>query len=60
MANVVFCAFFLSFISPECSDLKDENILVLPLDLLERSSHEEKTKAVIDYFGRVRLLQLVF
>lgn len=40
----------------ECSDLKDENILVLPLDLLERSSHEEKTKAVIDYFGRIDIL----
>lgn len=56
LVSVVYCP-FIHFFSPECSDLKDENILVLPLDLLERSSHEEKTKAVIDYFGRVSLLQ---
>ncbi|KAM8737482.1 dehydrogenase/reductase SDR family member 7 [Acanthopagrus schlegelii] len=40
----------------ECSDLQDKDILVLPLDLLERTSHEEKTKAVIQYFGRVDIL----
>uniref|UniRef100_A0A3Q3WLT5 Uncharacterized protein n=1 Tax=Mola mola TaxID=94237 RepID=A0A3Q3WLT5_MOLML len=40
----------------ECSNLQDENILVLPLDLLERSSHEEKTKAVIEYFGCIDIL----
>lgn len=40
----------------ECSDLQDKDILVLPLDLLERTSHEEKTKAVIQYFGRIDIL----
>lgn len=52
--------FYLSFIFQERSNLQDENILVLPLDLLERSSHEEKTKAVIEHFGCVRSLQLLF
>lgn len=40
----------------ECSNLRDEDILVLPLDLLERTSHAEKTKAVIQYFGRIDIL----
>ncbi|KAM4542608.1 dehydrogenase/reductase SDR family member 7 [Odontesthes bonariensis] len=40
----------------ENSNLKDEDILVLPLDLLERTSHEEKTKTVIQYFGHVDVL----
>lgn len=58
MSSASLPFFFLFFL--ERSDLRDENILVLPLDLLERSSHEDKTKAVIDYFGRVRLPPLVF
>lgn len=40
----------------ECSNLQDEDILVLPLDLLERASHEEKTEAVIRYFGHIDVL----
>ncbi|KAM9341049.1 dehydrogenase/reductase SDR family member 7 isoform 1-T1 [Symphorus nematophorus] len=40
----------------ECSNLKDEDILVLPLDLVERTSHEEKTKSAIQYFGHVDIL----
>ncbi|XP_041809917.1 dehydrogenase/reductase SDR family member 7 [Chelmon rostratus] len=40
----------------ECSDLQDEDILVLPLDLLERPLHEEKTKAAIQHFGRIDVL----
>uniref|UniRef100_UPI003AAE98E7 dehydrogenase/reductase SDR family member 7 isoform X2 n=1 Tax=Centroberyx gerrardi TaxID=166262 RepID=UPI003AAE98E7 len=35
----------------ECSNLEDQDILVLPLDLLERASHEAKTKAAIQHFG---------
>lgn len=52
--------FFLSFILQEKFNVKDEDILVLPLDLLERTSHEAKTKTVIQYFGHVRPLQLLF
>ncbi|XP_008282057.1 dehydrogenase/reductase SDR family member 7 [Stegastes partitus] len=40
----------------ESSDLEDGDILVLPLDLLERTSHEEKTKTVIQYFGHIDVL----
>ncbi|XP_034530560.1 dehydrogenase/reductase SDR family member 7 [Notolabrus celidotus] len=40
----------------ERSDLQDEDILVLPLDLLERTSHEEKTYTAIQYFGRIDVL----
>lgn len=39
----------------ERSDLQDENILVLKLDLLERWTHEEKTRTAIEHFGRVSL-----
>ncbi|KAM9355552.1 dehydrogenase/reductase SDR family member 7 [Pholidichthys leucotaenia] len=40
----------------ESSNLEDEDILVLPLDLLERTSHEEKTKTVIQHFGHIDIL----
>ncbi|XP_029316423.1 dehydrogenase/reductase SDR family member 7 [Cottoperca gobio] len=40
----------------ECSDLQDEDIRVLPLDLLERTTHKEKTKAAIQYFGHINVL----
>uniref|UniRef100_A0A3Q3GBC5 Dehydrogenase/reductase (SDR family) member 7 n=1 Tax=Labrus bergylta TaxID=56723 RepID=A0A3Q3GBC5_9LABR len=40
----------------EHSDLKDKDILVLPLDLLERTSHELKTKTAIQYFGHIDIL----
>ncbi|XP_061898154.1 dehydrogenase/reductase SDR family member 7 isoform X1 [Entelurus aequoreus] len=40
----------------ECSNLRDEDILVLPLDLLERTTHEAKTKAVIQHFGWIDIL----
>ncbi|XP_068582518.1 dehydrogenase/reductase SDR family member 7 [Cebidichthys violaceus] len=40
----------------ECSGLQDEDIRVLPLDLLERTSHEEKAKTAIQYFGHIDVL----
>lgn len=40
----------------ECSDLGDENIFVHKLDLLETSSHEEKTRSAIEHFGRIDIL----
>ncbi|KAM9842588.1 dehydrogenase/reductase SDR family member 7 [Aulostomus maculatus] len=40
----------------ERSNLQDEDILVLPLDLLERTSHEAKTKAALQYFGQIDIL----
>ena len=56
----VLAAKLFLFVPQECSDLKDEDVLVLPLDLLERTSHEEKTKAAVRYFGHVRPPQLLF
>ncbi|TRY55263.1 hypothetical protein DNTS_015743 [Danionella cerebrum] len=40
----------------ERSSLKDDDILVLPLDLLDRASHKEKTVAVLKHFGTIDLL----
>ncbi|KAM3594829.1 uncharacterized protein V6R79_014593 [Siganus canaliculatus] len=40
----------------ESSDLQSEDILVLPLDLLERTSHEEKAKTAIQFFGHIDVL----
>ncbi|XP_029982669.1 dehydrogenase/reductase SDR family member 7 [Sphaeramia orbicularis] len=40
----------------ECANLQDEDILVLPLDLLERTSHEAKMKAALEYFGHIDIL----
>ncbi|XP_058471191.1 dehydrogenase/reductase SDR family member 7 isoform X2 [Solea solea] len=40
----------------ERSNLKDEDILVLPLDLLQRTSHADKAKAVVQYFGHIDVL----
>ncbi|CAN9502132.1 unnamed protein product [Ophioblennius macclurei] len=40
----------------ESSGLKDEDVLVLPLDLLDRTSHEEKTKTALQHFGRIDVL----
>lgn len=40
----------------EGSDLKHEDVLVLPLDLLERTSHEEKTKIALQHFGHIDVL----
>ncbi|XP_072314454.1 dehydrogenase/reductase SDR family member 7 [Eucyclogobius newberryi] len=40
----------------QCSNLQEEDILVLPLDLLERQSHEAKTDAVIQHFGHIDIL----
>jgi hypothetical protein len=37
----------------ENGNLKEKDILVLPLDLTDTSSHEEVTKAVLQEFGRV-------
>ncbi|XP_016366530.1 dehydrogenase/reductase SDR family member 7 [Sinocyclocheilus rhinocerous] len=36
--------------------LKDEDILVLPLDLLDRGSHQEKTAAALKHFGDIDVL----
>lgn len=38
------------------SNLEDEDILVLPLDLLDRKSHEAKTEAAIQHFGHIDVL----
>ncbi|KAM9777442.1 dehydrogenase/reductase SDR family member 7 [Neosynchiropus ocellatus] len=38
------------------SHLRDEDVLVLPLDLLDRPSHEEKTRTVLRHFGRIDVL----
>ncbi|XP_058242440.1 dehydrogenase/reductase SDR family member 7 isoform X2 [Hemibagrus wyckioides] len=40
----------------ELSSLEDEDILVLPLDLLDRSSHREKTDAVLQHFSKIDVL----
>ncbi|XP_024286005.1 dehydrogenase/reductase SDR family member 7 [Oncorhynchus tshawytscha] len=40
----------------ERSNLKDKDILVLPLDLLERASHEAKMKTAIKHFGNIDIL----
>lgn len=38
------------------SILQDEDILVLPLDLLDRQSHKAKTEAALQYFGHIDIL----
>ncbi|KAJ8411730.1 hypothetical protein AAFF_G00153680 [Aldrovandia affinis] len=38
------------------SSLQEEDILVLPLDLLERASHEAKVKTAIAHFGNIDIL----
>ncbi|XP_008048016.1 dehydrogenase/reductase SDR family member 7-like isoform X1 [Carlito syrichta] len=40
----------------EISNLKGKDILVLPLDLTDTSSHEVATKAVLQEFGRIDIL----
>ncbi|XP_026795108.2 dehydrogenase/reductase SDR family member 7 isoform X1 [Pangasianodon hypophthalmus] len=40
----------------ELSSLEDKDILVLPLDLLDRSTHGEKTDAVLQHFGKIDVL----
>ncbi|CAL1575127.1 unnamed protein product [Knipowitschia caucasica] len=40
----------------ECSHLQEDDIRVLPLDLLERHSHEAITQAAIQYFGHIDVL----
>ncbi|XP_020034531.1 dehydrogenase/reductase SDR family member 7-like [Castor canadensis] len=40
----------------ENGNLKEKDILVLPLDLTDRDSHEEATKAVLQEFGRIDIL----
>ncbi|KAF7710770.1 dehydrogenase/reductase SDR family member 7 [Silurus meridionalis] len=40
----------------ELSSLEEKDILVLPLDLLERSTHREKTDAVLQQFGQIDVL----
>ena len=38
---------------PENGNLKEKDVLILPLDLTNRSSHEMATKAVLQEFGRI-------
>uniref|UniRef100_A0A8C8R9J8 Dehydrogenase/reductase 7 n=1 Tax=Pelusios castaneus TaxID=367368 RepID=A0A8C8R9J8_9SAUR len=40
----------------EISNLSSKDILVLPLDLMQRSSHEDATKTVLQHFGRIDVL----
>ncbi|XP_027023362.1 dehydrogenase/reductase SDR family member 7 [Tachysurus fulvidraco] len=40
----------------DLSSLEDEDILVLPLDLLDRSSHREKTDVVLQHFSKIDVL----
>ncbi|XP_058511444.1 dehydrogenase/reductase SDR family member 7 [Ochotona princeps] len=40
----------------ENSNLKGKDILVLPFDLTDRSTHEAATKAVLQEFGRIDIL----
>ncbi|XP_045422221.1 dehydrogenase/reductase SDR family member 7 [Lemur catta] len=40
----------------ENGNLKEKDILVLPLDLTDRSSHEAATKTVLQEFGRIDIL----
>ncbi|XP_036061525.1 dehydrogenase/reductase SDR family member 7-like [Onychomys torridus] len=40
----------------ENSNLKEKEILVLPLDLTDTSSHEAATKAVLQEFGKIDIL----
>lgn len=40
----------------EISSLSDKDILILPLDLTERESHESATKTVLQHFGRVSFI----
>ncbi|MCJ8731076.1 hypothetical protein PDJAM_G00191720 [Pangasius djambal] len=40
----------------ELSSLEEKDILVLPLDLLDRATHGEKTEAVLQHFGKIDVL----
>ncbi|XP_072485483.1 dehydrogenase/reductase SDR family member 7 [Notamacropus eugenii] len=40
----------------EISNLKEKDILVLPLDLTDRSSHEAATERVLQHFGQIDIL----
>ncbi|XP_057587496.1 dehydrogenase/reductase SDR family member 7 [Hippopotamus amphibius kiboko] len=40
----------------ENGNLKEKDILILPLDLTDRSSHETATKAVLQEFGKIDIL----
>ncbi|XP_074852400.1 dehydrogenase/reductase SDR family member 7 [Carettochelys insculpta] len=40
----------------EISNLNSDDILVVPLDLTDRSSHEGATKTVLQHFGRIDVL----
>ncbi|KAM9477603.1 dehydrogenase/reductase SDR family member 7 [Clarias gariepinus] len=40
----------------ELSSLEEKDILVLPLDLLDRSTHREKTDAVLQHFSKIDVL----
>uniref|UniRef100_A0A3B1KHA9 Dehydrogenase/reductase (SDR family) member 7 n=1 Tax=Astyanax mexicanus TaxID=7994 RepID=A0A3B1KHA9_ASTMX len=40
----------------ERTSLEEKDILVLPLDLLDRASHQEKTNAILHHFGNIDML----
>ncbi|XP_013912585.1 PREDICTED: dehydrogenase/reductase SDR family member 7 [Thamnophis sirtalis] len=40
----------------EISSLNEKDILILPLDLTDRGSHESATKTVLQHFGRIDIL----
>ncbi|XP_042302008.1 dehydrogenase/reductase SDR family member 7 [Sceloporus undulatus] len=40
----------------EISSLSDKDILIVPLDLTNRSSHESATNAVLKHFGKIDIL----
>ncbi|XP_032091777.1 dehydrogenase/reductase SDR family member 7 [Thamnophis elegans] len=40
----------------EISSLSEKDILILPLDLTDRGSHESATKTVLQHFGRIDIL----
>jgi len=45
-------------ISRDSSFKKDQDILVLPLDLLKFDTHKKLTEDVLKHFGKVRLVTL--
>ncbi len=42
------------------SDLKDEDVLVLPMDMVALNKHQTLTEEVLKHFGRVKMRPSVF
>lgn len=53
MIFVMMFSLILKYFYLENGNLKGKDILILPLDLTDRSSHEGATKAVLQEFGKV-------